>query len=106
MMQLEGAIESERLDYVWERHVRPFGRRINQVVRTLEGSERYTSLPATTTFFLLAHGATAAPSHPAAARRIEPGDPTDPVALRRHADAVADLLLGVDPSRRHRPEGH
>ena len=79
MMQLEGAIESERLDYVWERHVRAFGRRINQVVRTLEGSERYTSLPATTTFFLLAHGATA-PSHPAASRRIEPGDPTDPVA--------------------------
>jgi AcrR family transcriptional regulator len=97
MMQLEGALESERLEYVWERHVRPLGQRMNRVVRSLEGSERYTALPATTTFFLLAHGATAAPSHAAAARRIDPTDPTDPTVLRRHADAVADLFLGVDP---------
>lgn len=99
MMMLEGAIESERLEYVWERHVRPLGLRMNQVVRSLTGSERYFAVPATTMFFLLAHGATAPAAHAAAARRIDPVDPNEPAARRRHADAVADLVLGRDSAR-------
>lgn len=97
VMFVEAAVESDRLEHVWERHVRPLLRRINAVVRTLEGAERYTSLPPATTFFLLAHGATGPASHPPVARRLQMPDPTDPAVLRRHADAVADLLLGADP---------
>lgn len=102
MMMLDGAEEGDRIEYIWERHLRPFGRRVRAVVSALEGAERYTSLPQATTFFLLAHGATAAASHPAVARRLDRVDPTDPSVLRRHADVVADLLLGVDPTDRVR----
>lgn len=109
MMMVEGAIEGPRIDYIWERHVRPFGRRIRQVADSLDGSERYTIIPQATMFFLLAHGATAAPAHRPTAIRLDHDDPADPVVLRRHADAVADLLLGVDPSKRlrttHPPRG-
>lgn len=100
MMAVEAAIESERIDYVWQRHMRPFGRRVNRVLRSLTNAERYTALPPTTVFFLLAHGAIAAPAHEPIARRIDPQDPRDPDVLRRHAHAIADLLLGVDPSIR------
>lgn len=102
MMMVEAAVESERIDYVWEHHLRPFGQRVNRVARSLEGAERYTALPQQTLFFLLAHGAIAAPSHLPIARRIESADPRDPRVLHRHANAVADLLLGVDPSLRLR----
>lgn len=107
MMAVEAAIESERIDYVWERHVRPFGRHVDRVARSLSGAERFTALPATTLFFLLAHGAIAPAAHLPIARRIGAEDPRDPDVLRRHADAVADLLLGVDPSIRlaHRTDG-
>lgn len=99
-MMLEGSTEGPRLDYVWERHVRPFGRRMRAVLATLEGNERYTRLPQSTLFFLLAHGATAGPSHRPTALRLDHADPTDPAVLRQHANVVADLLLGVDPLER------
>ncbi|WP_051062403.1 TetR/AcrR family transcriptional regulator [Ilumatobacter nonamiensis] len=105
MMAIEAGIESERLEYVWERHLKPFGQRVNRVARSLEGHERYTLLPSATTFFLLAHGAIGAPSHVPMARRVAPVDPTSPAVLRRHANAVADLLLGVDPTTRLRKTG-
>lgn len=95
MMMLEGAVEGPRLEYVWTRHVRPFGRRLSRVVAGLAGRERYTAIPPATVFFLLAHGATAAAAHRPTAVRLAREDPTDPVVLRRHADAVADLLLGA-----------
>lgn len=110
VMMMEGAVEGPRLDYVWERHVRPFGRRMRAVVGSLEGGERYTRTPQSTMFFLLAHGATAGASHRPTAMRLDHEDPTDPEVLRRHANVVADLLLGVDPlirleaaHRRRRP---
>lgn len=102
MMSVEAAIESERIEYVWERHLRPFGRRVNRVARSLENAERYTALPTTTAFFMLAHGAVAAPAHVPLARRLDSADPNDPAVLRRHANTVADLLLGVDPTERLR----
>jgi AcrR family transcriptional regulator len=94
MMMVEAAVESERIEYMWERHMRPFGQRVTRVARSLEGHERYTSIPPATAFFLLAHGATGPAAHVPIARRIGPGDPADPTVLRRHADAVADLLVG------------
>jgi|HigsolmetaAR201D_1030396.scaffolds.fasta_scaffold06574_4 AcrR family transcriptional regulator len=94
IMFVEAAAESERLDYVWERHVRPLLRRIDAVVRTLRDADGYTSLPPATLFFLLAHGATGPASHPPVARRLGMPAPTDPAVLRAHANAVADLLLG------------
>lgn len=97
VMMMEGAVEGPRLDYVWERHVIPFGRRMRAVVDSLEGSERYTRVPPSTMFFLLAHGATAGASHRPTAMRLDHEDPTDPAVLRRHANIVADLLLGADP---------
>lgn len=100
MTIVEAAVEGPRLEYVWQRHLRPFGRRVLATVRSLEGSERYLSVPQATMFFLLAHGATAAASHRPLTRRLGREDPTDPAVLRRHSHAVADLLLGVDPSVR------
>lgn len=99
MMMIEGAIDGPRLDYIWERHVRPFGRRMRTVISSLDGGERYTRLPQSTMFFLLAHGATAGASHRPTAMRFDHEDPTDPTVLRRHAEIVADLLLGADPLR-------
>ncbi len=98
MMMVEAAVESERIEYVWEHHLRPFSQRVGRVARSLAGAERYTALPPATAFFLLAHGAIAAPAHEPIARRLDPADPTDPDVLRRHANAVADLVLGIDPS--------
>ncbi len=105
MMAVEAAIESERIEYVWEHHLRPFGQKVTTVVRSLDNAERYTALPQATIFFLLAHGAIAAPSHLPIAHRVDHEDPLDPAVLRRHANAIADLLLGIDPSIRlaHRP---
>jgi len=97
MMMFEGSTGGPRFDYVWERYVRPFGRRMRAAAGRLTGAERFLELPQATTFFLLAHGATAAQSSRATAMRISNEDPTDPVVLRRHADVVADLLLGIDP---------
>jgi AcrR family transcriptional regulator len=103
MTMVEAATDGPRLDYLWERHLRPFGQRVRRVVSSLEGSERYVMVPQGTMFFLLAHGAIAPASHRPLALKLDRGEePTAPAALHRHANAVADLLLGVDPTIRLR----
>ena len=102
MTMVEAATDGPRLDYLWERHLRPFGQRVRRVVSSLEGGERYVMVPQGTMFFLLAHGAIAPASHRPLALKLDREEPTDPAVLHRHANAVADLLLGVDPTIRLR----
>ncbi|WP_052360457.1 hypothetical protein [Kutzneria albida] len=68
LMNTEAGLDSGRLDYLFETYVR--------------------EIPASTLFFLLAHGAAAPFSNEPLARRF--GDTVD---AQRHADLVADLLV-------------
>jgi AcrR family transcriptional regulator len=94
LMNIEGSVESERLDYICERFVAPLAAAMQAFMAPLVAGKRVRPVPATTMFFLLAHGAVAPASHVPLALRVGGDDPTDPDVVAAHARAVADLVVG------------
>jgi AcrR family transcriptional regulator len=90
----EGALDSERLDYLFTRHVEPNLEpwRLLLVRAQREGKVR-PDLDVRALFFLLTDGGAGPYTSQAMARRIGGPDPLRPEAIRAHAELVADVLL-------------
>lgn len=102
MMTIEASIDGPRLDHLHERFVAPMSARIGALFSQLEADGRVRSLPPSTLFFLLAHGATALAGHRALATKLG-DDPAVSGVIDRHARAVADVLVdGLRLDRRDR----
>ena len=90
----EGALDSERLDYLFTRHVAPNLEpwRLLLVRAQREGKVR-ADLDIRALFFLLTDGGAGPYTSQAMARRIGGPDPLRPAAIRAHAELVSDVLL-------------
>ena len=107
IMNIESAVESERIEYLWNTHIRRFYQLFSKYYRAARASKDMYSYPPTTLFFLLAHGGAAAAASPALCKRLlaedtkgakrrgpEEADALDFVQTHRSAEFIADLLIG------------
>lgn len=85
----EAAEPGPRLDYVFDRFIRPAHEVADATLRLLEAEGRARRVPAATLHFLVGHGAGGLTSLPALARAFGPADP-DPVDQAR---AAVDIIL-------------
>jgi TetR/AcrR family transcriptional regulator len=105
LMNIEGRVESERLDYIYDLYIGPALAPLGLLLQflTTQGQIRPVSLRAL--LFLIGHGAAAPFTLTPLARRFEDTEPLDPVEIERHAAMVADILtngLKLDPEREQR----
>jgi TetR/AcrR family transcriptional regulator len=94
LMNIEGRVDSERLDYIYENYVEPAVAPLGRLLEYLhqEGRIRPTSLRAL--FFLIAHGAAAPFTLAPLARHFEDTDPADPDQVTEQAALTADVITG------------
>jgi TetR/AcrR family transcriptional regulator len=92
LMNIEGRVDSERLDYVYDKYVAlalaPLGRLLDYLHE--EGRIRPISLRAL--FFLVAHGAAAPFTLSSLARHFDAADPLDPGQIAEQAALTADVI--------------
>lgn len=93
MMTVEASTDGPRLDYLYERFVRPTSQALGRLYGSLVADGVLRALPSSSLFFLLAHGATGPSSHGPLAARLGVPDATDPAWVQRHAEAVVDTLI-------------
>ena len=101
LMQEEGKRESERMEWLVDRHVRPIWSAVRELVeRARAGGIRglATSLPPVHFHYVLVGAATALFHQAPECRRLTGIDPEDPTVIEAHADAVVALLLGATPN--------
>jgi len=97
LVSVESAIEGPRLAYLYERHIEPILVRLAEPLLPLVRRKVLSRDDLRSIHFLIAHGATAPFSSLPLARRMAPGDPMSPRAVRRHARFVADMIVaGVE----------
>jgi AcrR family transcriptional regulator len=103
LMNIEGRVDSERLDYIYDNYIAPALAPLGRLLEHLrkEGRIRPVSLQAL--FFLVAHGAAAPFTLAPLARHFENMDALDPNELAEQAALTADVItngLRLDAGRR------
>ena len=93
MVTVEGAHPGPRLTYLFDAHIHPLYARLTTPLKTLVDRGVLTDVDVRSLHFLVAHGATSPFSLAPLATMLEPVDPLDPTAVRRHAEFVADLVV-------------
>jgi TetR/AcrR family transcriptional regulator len=93
LVAVEGATASPRLTYLYETHVHPLYARLTGPLKPLVDSGILSEADVRSLHFLVAHGGTAPFSLVPFARMLNPVDPLDPDAIRRHAEFVADMVV-------------
>ncbi|MGW6425111.1 TetR/AcrR family transcriptional regulator [Nocardia sp. NPDC055053] len=93
LMNIEGASDTERLDYIYDTYVTKVFRPIGQLTDHLVSTGRIRPIPLRTLHFLIAHGGAAPFSLAPLARRFDPVDPLLRSQVRNHAQLVADLII-------------
>jgi TetR/AcrR family transcriptional regulator len=94
LITVEGAIDSPRLAYVYEHHVEPLLGRVTAPLKELVDRGQLTRADVRSLHFLIAHGATAPFSLVPLAERFAGGDHNTKKAIHRHAEFVADVIIG------------
>jgi TetR/AcrR family transcriptional regulator len=92
MMNIEGRVESERLDYVYDNYVAPALAPLGRLLDHLHTEGRIRPISLRALFFLIAHGAAAPFTVSALARRLGDADPLDPDQVAEQAAVTADLI--------------
>ena len=92
-MNIEGRRDSERLDYVYDNYMEPYGRPDRPGPGSPGDRRADPAGPRPDADFLVTHGAAAPFSLVPLARRFDPSDPLDPAAVEAHADLVVDILI-------------
>jgi TetR/AcrR family transcriptional regulator len=103
MMNIEGRVDSERLDYIYENYVEPALAPLGRLLEFLTSEGRIRPVSLRALMFLIAHGAVAPFTLTPLARRLEDTDPLDPAEIDRQATMFADLVtngLRLDPRNR------
>lgn len=90
----EAADPGPRLDHLFEHYIEPVRRFGEEVLADLARRGEVRPVSVSLFYFLLTHGAGGPLAFPDLAERLGTGvDPDDPAAVRRHAEAAADLLF-------------
>lgn len=93
LMSIEGARDSERLDYIYEHYIAPPLEPFDRLLRHLIAEGRARPVPMRTVFLLLGHGATALFGLVPLARRLDRPDPTSAKTVKEHIDAVTRIII-------------
>lgn len=101
LMNIEGAQETERLDYIYENYMAPPLQPLDRLLRHLIAECRVRPVSMRTVFLLLGHGGTALFGLVPLASRLDRPDPTSAKTVREHIEAVTRIIvdgLKVEPS--------
>jgi AcrR family transcriptional regulator len=100
LMNIEGRVESERLDYIYDNYIAPALAPLGRLLEFLTSHGRIRPISLRTLLFLIAHGAAAPFTLTPLARRFDDTDPLDPTQIDQHAAMIANILtngLKLDP---------
>lgn len=92
LMNIEGRVDSERLDHIYDNYVGPALAPLGRLLDYLVARGRIRPISLRSLHFLIAHGATAPFTLTPLARRFDPTDPLDPAQVAEHAALAADLI--------------
>jgi AcrR family transcriptional regulator len=102
LMNIEGRVESDRLDYIYDNYIAPALTPLDRLLEFLTSRGRIRPISLRALLFLIAHGAAAPFTLTPLARRFDDTDPLDPTQIDQHAAMIADILtngLKLDPPR-------
>jgi AcrR family transcriptional regulator len=103
MMNIEGRIASERLDYIYDNYIAPALAPLGWLLEHLRKEGRIRPISLQALFFLVAHGAAAPFTLAPLARHFDNADPRRPKQVTEQAALTADLItsgLRLDPPGR------
>ena len=92
LMNIEGRVNSERLDYIYENYVAPALAPLGRLLDYLQKNGRVRPISLRALFFLIAHGAAAPFTLAPFARHFDHTDPFDPNQVAEHAALTADVI--------------
>lgn len=93
LMNIEGRVDGERLDYIYDNYVAPALAPLGRLLEFLTSQGRIRPISLRALLFLIAHGAAAPFTLTPLARRFDDTDPLDPTEIDRHAAMIADILI-------------
>jgi AcrR family transcriptional regulator len=92
LMNIEGRVDSERLDYIFTTYVAPALAPLGRLLDHLQAKGRIRPISPRALFFLIAHGAAAPFTLVPLARRLDPTDPREARQVAEHAALTADVI--------------
>jgi AcrR family transcriptional regulator len=92
LMNIEGRVQSERLDYIYDNYVAPALAPLGRLLEYLQVNGRIRPISLRALFFLIAHGAAAPFTLAPLARHFDDTDPLDPNQVAEHAALTADVI--------------
>ena len=104
LMNIEGATDSHRLDYIFDNYVAPATAPLGEALERLAAAGRIRPISLRTLHFLITSGGAGPFSLAPLARRFDPADPLDGENVRAHARLVADIItagLRANPDTVH-----
>jgi AcrR family transcriptional regulator len=94
LMNIEGRLDSERLDYIFDNYVAPALAPLGRLLAHLHKEGRIRPISLRTLFFLIAHGAAAPFTLTPLARHFDSTNPPDPSEVAEQAALAADVITG------------
>jgi TetR/AcrR family transcriptional regulator len=92
LMNIEGRVDSERLDYIYDNYMRPALAPLGWLLEFLTAQGRIRPISLRALLFLIGHGAAAPFTLTPLARRFDSTDPLDPAEIDAHTAMIADVL--------------
>jgi TetR/AcrR family transcriptional regulator len=92
LMNIEGRVDSERLDYIYENYLAPALAPLARLLEHLRDEGRIRPISMRALFFLVAHGAAAPFTLSPLARHFDDADPLDTSAVAEQAALTADVI--------------
>jgi TetR/AcrR family transcriptional regulator len=92
LMNIEGRVEGERLDYIYDSYLAPALAPLGRLLEHLQKEGRIRPISLRALFFLIAHGAAAPFTLAPLARRFGNRDPLNPSQVTEHAALTADVI--------------
>jgi AcrR family transcriptional regulator len=94
LMNIEGRVDSERLDYIYENYIAPALAPLGRLLEHLQKEGRIRPISLRALFFLIAHGAAAPFTLAPLARRFNDSDPLHADQVAEQAELTADVITG------------
>jgi TetR/AcrR family transcriptional regulator len=92
LMNIEGRVEGQRLDYIYDNYVAPALEPLGLLLDYLRENGRIRPISLRALFFLIAHGAVAPFTLAPLARHFDKTDPLDPDQVAEQAALTADVI--------------
>jgi AcrR family transcriptional regulator len=92
LMNIEGRVDSDRLDYIYDNYIAPALAPLGRLLEHLAAEGRIRPISLRAAHFLVAHGAAAPFTLTPLARRFDSADPLDHTQIAEHAALTADLI--------------